>query len=101
MERVIVGLHQDDDGVWVAELDCGHQQHVRHEPPFELRPWVLFEETRAERIGTTRDCPLCDRSTPHRHREDGGEPACIAHLVCPDCGIVLDGSEHRADCPRR
>jgi hypothetical protein len=26
--------HLDARGEWVAELTCGHQQHVRHQPPF-------------------------------------------------------------------
>lgn len=25
--------------------------------------------------------------------DDGGEPACLLHLVCPDCGLVLDDPE--------
>jgi len=100
MERVIVGLRQDADGDWVAELDCGHDQHVRHRPPFESRPWVLTEETRAERIGTARDCPLCDRGAPPARVDYGGEAACFAHVVCPGCGAVLDGSGHRPGCPR-
>ena len=25
---------------WVAELECGHTQHVRHDPPWTNRPWV-------------------------------------------------------------
>ena len=110
MDRVIVGLHRDAAGDWVAELDCGHQQHVRHRPPFEVRRWLLTEETRAERIGTVRDCPLCDRPLPPDRAErarvprdegaGGGEAACVAHLVCPDCGAVLDGSGHRPGCRR-
>jgi hypothetical protein len=28
-----VGYHQDEEQNWVAELSCGHQQHVRHRPP--------------------------------------------------------------------
>ncbi|HWE54031.1 MAG TPA: hypothetical protein VG435_00890 [Acidimicrobiales bacterium] len=32
-------------------------------------------------------------------RDEGGDPACWAGLICPDCGIVLDGSPHRAGCP--
>jgi len=98
MDRVIVGLRQDAEGDWVAELECGHAQHVRHRPPFEQRPWVLAEETRAERIGTLRDCPLCDRSLLP---DEGGEAACLAQLVCPECGVVLDGGAHRPDCPAR
>jgi tellurite methyltransferase len=33
--------------------------------------------------------------------EQGGEGACFAHLLCPDCGVVLDGSAHTTDCPTR
>ncbi|HEY7398375.1 MAG TPA: DUF3565 domain-containing protein [Gaiellaceae bacterium] len=60
MERTIVGFHRDDRGDWVAELDCGHNQHVRHRPPFENRPWVVDPERRAGMIGEPRECPLCD-----------------------------------------
>ncbi|MGH2719052.1 MAG: DUF3565 domain-containing protein [Actinomycetota bacterium] len=59
MHRAITGFHQDADGDWVAELECGHSQHVRHRPPFQLRPWVTTESGRAGRIGTALDCPLC------------------------------------------
>ena len=62
MERRIVGFHQDAEGDWVAELDCGHRQHVRHRPPFQLRPWVLDAVGRTGRIGTPLDCRLCDRT---------------------------------------
>ena len=40
MDRRIAGFHQDEESFWVAELECGHQQHVRHNPPMTLRPWV-------------------------------------------------------------
>jgi hypothetical protein len=30
--------------------------------------------------------------------DQGGDPACWAGLVCPECGAILDGSEHRSDC---
>ena len=62
MIRTIDGFHADDDGDWVAELSCLHGQHVRHQPPFRERPWVLTEEGRASRIGAELDCPLCDRA---------------------------------------
>jgi hypothetical protein len=29
---------------------------------------------------------------------DGGESACFAHLICPECGVVLDGADHRQTC---
>jgi len=44
----------------VAELDCGHGQHVRHDPPWSLRPWTLTEEGRTGRLGTELDCARCD-----------------------------------------
>jgi tellurite methyltransferase len=67
VRRTIAGFHQDDEGDWVAELSCLHNQHVRHRPPFQDRPWVMTEAGRASHIGTGIDCPLCDRSEPpHR-----------------------------------
>lgn len=204
MDRPITGYHQDESHDWVAELSCGHNQHVRHRPPFQDRAWVLSEQDRAGRIGTSLSCPLCDRaelpadlrparSSPewnertlpegllraHRlpsgtwgrivFREgrlrltmatdpplevelagdgavqaippdidhqvlpvgpvrfsvdflavvrarakeaergrslrapsgQGGDPACWAGLLCPECGIVLDGSPHHQGCPLR
>lgn len=60
--RAITGFHLDDVGDWVAELACGHNQHVRHQPPFQERPWVLSEERRRGRLGLPLECPLCDRN---------------------------------------
>ena len=60
MERGIVGFELDADGDWVAVLVCGHRQHVRHRPPFQVRPWVLDEAGRAAHLGTSLGCPLCD-----------------------------------------
>jgi len=207
VERAITGFHQDEEGDWVAELSCGHNQHVRHRPPFQVRPWVLLPSGRAGRVGRPIDCPLCDRgelpeglrlvrSTPewnehnvptgllrahhvasgtwgriavhegelrftalteptldvvlgpgstqaippeveHEVRplgsvrfsidflavdegrrtdethvsaptatsqpsaaDEGGDPACWAGLLCPECGTVLDGGPHRQNCCR-
>jgi hypothetical protein len=58
MQRRIVGFHQDEDGDWVAELSCLHNLHVRHQPPFQERSWVLEESGRAARIGAELNCPL-------------------------------------------
>jgi tellurite methyltransferase len=62
VRRLITGFHRDEEGDWVAELACLHGQHVRHQPPFRLAPWVLDEHERRARIGTPLDCPLCDRA---------------------------------------
>jgi hypothetical protein len=60
MKRRIVDFELDDDGHWRARLDCGHPQHVRHDPPLITRPWVLTEKGRASRLGFELDCKLCD-----------------------------------------
>ena len=59
-ERRIIGFHQDQEGDWVAELECGHNQHVRHDPPWQERAWVLSSEGRAGRLGTELTCRLCE-----------------------------------------
>jgi hypothetical protein len=60
MKRRIVGYDRDDEGHWRAILDCGHPQHVRHDPPLTTRTWVLTEEGRASRLGVELDCKRCD-----------------------------------------
>ncbi|MEP7326441.1 MAG: DUF3565 domain-containing protein, partial [Gemmatimonadota bacterium] len=32
MQRRIASFHQDPESHWVADLECGHSQHVRHDP---------------------------------------------------------------------
>lgn len=208
VDRAITAFHRDEEGDWVADLSCGHCQHVRHLPPFQLRAWVLEAEGRRSRLGSPLGCPLCDRaelpdslrlvrSTPRwnehtmplslsrAHRvakgtwgrivvhdgklrflartqpelrvvvgpgstqaippevehmvqpigsvsfsidflsvgeskaamvsdgghsgddsaatgwhlpDEGGDPVCWAHLLCPDCGAVLDDGLHRNGC---
>lgn len=60
----IIGFHQDEEGHWVADLACGHTQHVRHDPPWQVRPWVTTPKGRASRIGVTLDCVKCVASPP-------------------------------------
>jgi tellurite resistance-related uncharacterized protein len=117
----MVGFHQDAEAHWVAELVCGHTQHVRHQPPFTLRPWVLTAEGRSARLGQTLDCVLCDqyempagfapykRTTPfrresipagllHRHRTKAGVWA-IIHVVSGTLDYfesIEGGERHRA-----
>lgn len=61
MHRPITGFARDEHGDWTARLSCGHQQHVRHDPPFFSRPWVTSEEGRRSRLGAELDCVRCDR----------------------------------------
>lgn len=66
MRRKIVGFHQDLRKEWVAELECGHGQHVRHNPPYQDREWVLTAEGREKFIGALVECTLCDKETAER-----------------------------------
>lgn len=60
MKRRIVDFHKDEEGDWVADLECGHTQHVRHNPPWMMRPWVTTPAGRAQYIGHHLDCKECD-----------------------------------------
>ena len=60
MRRAIVGYHQDEEGHWVAELECGHTQHLRHTPPWQTREWVTSEAGRNAYLGKMLNCKKCD-----------------------------------------
>ncbi len=60
MKRRIIAFHQDEKQDWVAHLDCGHKQHVRHNPPWMNRPWVTTPEGRAKFIDSPLNCKACD-----------------------------------------
>lgn len=64
VKSAIVGYHKDDEDHWVAQLQCGHNQHVRHEAPWMERPWVLTDEGRTSMVGTELACVKCDRGEP-------------------------------------
>jgi hypothetical protein len=57
--RKIVDYHLDESSDWVAELECGHQQHVRHNPPWNKRHWVTTPQGRLEHIGHYLSCAAC------------------------------------------
>jgi len=57
--RKIVGFHMDEKRDWVAELDCGHQQHVRHNPPWREHHWVTTSQGRLEHMGQELTCTAC------------------------------------------
>lgn len=64
MEQKIIGFDQDELGDWRAILACGHRQHVRHDPPFVNRPWVLTEDGRRRFLGAPLECVKCDDGEP-------------------------------------
>jgi len=67
----ITGFRQDEHGDWIAELACGHTQHMRHRPPWQDRPWTQTAEGRAARLGVEIECPLCDPLRRNRRAGDG------------------------------
>ncbi|MEO6809864.1 MAG: DUF3565 domain-containing protein [Isosphaeraceae bacterium] len=67
MQRKIMDYHQDDEGHWVADLECGHPQHVRHQPPWMNREWVVTPEGRRSRLGMDLNCVKCDEEEEMKH----------------------------------
>ena len=64
MHRAIASYLKDDQGDWVAELACGHYQHVRNNPPWQNRPWVESETGRDSMLGYELNCKKCDLGAP-------------------------------------
>jgi hypothetical protein len=58
-DTTIIGFRQDEDGHWIVELSCGHTQHLRHQPPWQSREWVLDARLRQEKIGQSFRCGWC------------------------------------------
>src|SRR2546423_7108415 len=94
--RRIVGFHQDEESDWVAELECGHDQHVRHDPPWQTRAWVTTESGRRGFIGYRLTCVECgkrelrreqDLPRPERASADSNE-ASDRYSDCAPCARV-------------
>lgn len=64
VKREITGYHRDEEGDWMAHLACGHQRHVRHNPPWMNRPWVTTPEGRERFLGRGIRCGTCETSGP-------------------------------------
>lgn len=60
MKQKITGYLKDEENHWVAKLECGHGQHLRHDPPWMEREWVTTPEGRASRLGLELNCVRCD-----------------------------------------
>jgi hypothetical protein len=80
LDRTIIAFHQDDQGDWVADLACGHTQHVRHNPPWVERPWVTTAAGRQKRLGSAVECRQCEAEG---RIGGGGGSACVStrHLT--------------------
>jgi hypothetical protein len=64
MKQSVTGYHKDEENDWVAELLCGHYQHVRNNPPFINRLWVTTQERRCSMLGYELNCKKCDSDEP-------------------------------------
>ncbi len=64
MKQPISGFHTDDENHWVAQLACGHFQHVRHAPPMSVREWTQTQTGRDSMIGFELNCVKCDEGAP-------------------------------------
>jgi len=64
MKQPIVDYQLDLENHWVARLECGHCQHVRHDPPWTIREWTQTAEGRTSMIGYQLDCKKCDERSP-------------------------------------
>lgn len=64
MKQKIVGYHQDEESHWVARLACGHNQHVRHNPPWMNRNWVISDTGREKMLGFKLNCVKCTEHAP-------------------------------------
>lgn len=68
MMRQITGFHLDAEQHWVAQLVCGHNQHIRHNPPWTSRPWTQSAEGRRQRLGQLLNCVKCDSGAAQDER---------------------------------
>ncbi|MEW5251127.1 DUF3565 domain-containing protein [Microbulbifer sp. 2201CG32-9] len=74
MQQPITGYHLDQEHHWVAELACGHFQHVRHDPPWTCRTWVITEAGRKSMLGHRLSCGKCDEGAPPDRLEKAVQP---------------------------
>jgi tellurite methyltransferase len=83
MQTKITGFRQDEEAHWVAELQCGHTQHMRHAPPWQERAWVLSMQGRASKLGQAIECPLCDMPVLPAHVREYKRTAVFTEQTIP------------------
>ena len=64
MLQPIVDYRRDENDDWVVLLGCLHFQHVRHQPPWQNRPWVTTEAGRSAHLGRMLHCVKCTTRAP-------------------------------------
>jgi len=60
VKRAITNFHLDRYQEWVADLECGHEVTMRHNPPYQNCSWVGSAKGRQEHIGDLQECVSCD-----------------------------------------
>jgi hypothetical protein len=60
MQQKIINYHKDEENHWVAELECHHNHHIRHKPPFIVREWTTTKTGRDSMLGEKLNCKKCD-----------------------------------------
>jgi Protein of unknown function (DUF3565) len=58
IRRKIIDYHLDEASDWIADLECGHQQHVRHNPPWTNRHWVTTPQGQLDHTGHALLCSV-------------------------------------------
>jgi Protein of unknown function (DUF3565) len=87
----IIGYDQDDAQHWVAILACGHRQHLRHQPPWTNRPWVMTATGRERCLGARFDCPSATK--PHAPTSRGDAPPLRLPLATSSLSPMLQPPE--------
>jgi tellurite resistance-related uncharacterized protein len=83
--------------------------HAQTDPPIEVEleegstrvipPGVEHDVDPVGPVRLTLDFMTVQRQAATDHEDAGGDPACWAGLLCPECGgVVGDGSGHRPGC---
>jgi hypothetical protein len=63
-------------------LSCGHTQHLRHQPPWQNRAWVLDAKQRTSRLGQPFACGWCMAAV----ESDAANPGSLPDLTWHYCG---------------
>lgn len=64
--RTVLTFQLDEAGDWVVALACGHTRHVRHQPPWLNRPWVITEAMRGQKMR----CGWCEQAGSEEQEAD-------------------------------
>lgn len=73
--RIITSWRREAADVVVLRLDCGHDRHVHHRPPWSSHAWATDDAATEARVGHPIECLRCgqrllpDDARPYRRTE--------------------------------